>query len=489
MNRRELLRGTACGLAASFVTRPSRAARNAPFIGVQVAPNSVFDEGPDHMLDFMQKEGGINTVCVSTHTLQGGSERPAAAAQADHGVPRVSDGQKPLTQVWLPFERRFYQGTSLGMPPGDRNAEELAGSDVLDAVIVPAHARGMKVYARHLEAFHEAVYQRFPAFAKVRQIDAYGQPSPAPCWNHPEYRAFWRGYVRHVTNRYEVDGLLLGAERDASLEPMLHHGEAPRCFCTHCRAGARKRGVDAERAREGLARIHALVKANENPLDGLLTSILRVMLRHPEVLAWETFQNDSKWSLYAELRALAKRTNPRLEVGWHLPMYPLNHDLFTRASWDYAELAKTCDFLKPSVYYDVNAARLHGTVGELGSRGYLREFGKHEIYDFFLTALGLDRAKEPTYERSRTEPFSADYVLRETRRCVQGVAGAAKVYAGIAVDIPHQRIVHQPKWCYEAARAAFSGGADGLLLSREYHFMRKESLNEVRRALRDLLLV
>ncbi len=455
-----------------------------PFIGVQCMPQSVFDEGAGHMLDFMREQGGINTLCISTHVLHGGGGR-YPEKEADHGVPRVDPVNQPLARVWIPHDDANYPGTSLRMPQPSADEAEYGGVDVLDAVIAPAHERGMKVYARHLEGFHEPLWELFPQFRAVGQVDVYGEVHEAPCWHHPEYRAFWHGYVRDLLARYAVDGLYLGSERDAPFGPLFHGGSAPTCFCDHCRAKAREQGIDPDRVREGMTRLHRLMIDPAAPEAGMLASILRVWLRYPETLAWETLQSRAKWSLFGELYKFAKETRPELEIGWHLPMYPLNHDLFNRAGWDYREIGENCDFIKLSTYFDVNAARLHDQLPNL-RRYYLRDFPTDaDAYRFLQSVLNMDRQTEPSWEQAESSPFSPAYVRHEVRRLVEGVRGVAKAYSGIGVNIPNDDIIHKPKWVYDAARASLEAGADGLLLSREYHFMTRECLNAARDAVRD----
>jgi len=77
-------------------------------------------------------------------------------------------------------------------------------------------------------------------------------------------------------------------------------------------------------------------------------------------------------------------------------------------------------------------------------------------------------------------------VKEEIGRCVAAVQGRSKVYAGVGVDVPHPRI--QPvtrEQQYQATQAALAAGADGLLLSREYHLMSRATLNATRDAVRD----
>jgi hypothetical protein len=82
--------------------------------------------------------------------------------------------------------------------------------------------------------------------------------------------------------------------------------------------------------------------------------------------------------------------------------------------------------------------------------------------------------------------FTVDYVRRETRRCVDAVAGKVPVYPGIAFDIPGQRKPTDLGRLYRTVMATFDAGARGILISREYDEMRVTSLKAVGRAVRDL---
>jgi hypothetical protein len=90
-----------------------------------------------------------------------------------------------------------------------------------------------------------------------------------------------------------------------------------------------------------------------------------------------------------------------------------------------------------------------------------------------LAALGLGR----------------DYVLRETRRAVAGVAPTVKIWPGIDIDIPTAADSKktQPDDVYLAVKAAFEGGAHGVLLSRKYSEMRLDNLRAAGRAVREVV--
>ena len=97
---------------------------------------------------------------------------------------------------------------------------------------------------------------------------------------------------------------------------------------------------------------------------------------------------------------------------------------------------------------------------------------------------------EKPLDRIAQEGLSADYVKRETRRAVAGVSGNVKIWPGIDIDIPtgaNQKKT-QPDDVYQAVKAAFDGGAHGVILSRKYSEMTLANLRAAGRAVRDLKL-
>ena len=101
--------------------------------------------------------------------------------------------------------------------------------------------------------------------------------------------------------------------------------------------------------------------------------------------------------------------------------------------------------------------------------------------------MGFDPQQEPGFAQLSQQGLSADYVYRETRRCVQAVDGRANVYAGVGFDIPWQgqRFYSDPDLAYQVAYRAFEAGASGLIVSREYDEMRLDNLRAVKRAVQD----
>jgi hypothetical protein len=99
--------------------------------------------------------------------------------------------------------------------------------------------------------------------------------------------------------------------------------------------------------------------------------------------------------------------------------------------------------------------------------------------------------KESSYDQIPRVGLSADYVYRETKRALAGVAGTrTQIWPGIDIDIPteadHSKCT--PQSVKEAVLAAFRGGAPGVLLSRKYSEMRLANLSGAGEAIRELKL-
>ena len=91
--------------------------------------------------------------------------------------------------------------------------------------------------------------------------------------------------------------------------------------------------------------------------------------------------------------------------------------------------------------------------------------------------------------RSSAVGLGADYVERETRRAVTGVAGAAtQVWPGVDIDVPVPAGVGHctPASVKQAVKAVFAGQGTGIILSRNYVEMKPENLSAAGDALREL---
>ena len=102
LSRRNLLQGAA--LSAAQGQQPAATGRSAAstprFVGIQMGPHSMLDEGIDRVLDRLQGECGINSLLVYSHTYYTADgirrKRAANVLAQDHGVP-ARDLNTPAT--------------------------------------------------------------------------------------------------------------------------------------------------------------------------------------------------------------------------------------------------------------------------------------------------------------------------------------------------------------------------------------------------------
>ena len=97
---------------------------------------------------------------------------------------------------------------------------------------------------------------------------------------------------------------------------------------------------------------------------------------------------------------------------------------------------------------------------------------------------------EAPYDRVMATGFSADYVMRETQRCVVGAGAGKDVWPGIDIDVPVTAGASQctADGVKQAVIGAFKGGATGLILSRNFPEMNLDHLSGAGAALDELRL-
>ncbi|MEZ4865499.1 MAG: hypothetical protein R3C14_29585 [Caldilineaceae bacterium] len=466
------------------------------FMGVQLGSHTVFDEGIDHSLNILQETAGINAVFVYSHMHHHGfaTRRTMDALAHDHGVPVKDPTQRDLTMLWVEPHDEYYGGTLIRnhRDPG----AEYADRDILGELIEPAHQRGVKVFARILEGNNALLARRVPNWVKVLSVDVYGRLHHLPCWNNPDYRMWWLSTVEDLFKSYDLDGFKYGAERSSPLSTLLFSkgnqwsSAVPNCFCDHCQAKGRARGINVERARQGFQTLYELIQGLQEGtakvVDGVVATLWRIFLKYPEILAWDYFQHESKEEVAKLMYGGIKTISPTAQVGWHVYHRGTTWDIIYRAEMDYAEMVHYSDWIKPVVYHDVAGPRLHRDIGGLHET-ILRELSEEQILGLIYAFMGYDPQQEPTYDQLPTRGLSPNYVYRETKRCVDAVAGKVPVYAGVGFDIPWEKehFPSDPATVYQATLKAFEAGAKGLVVSREYDEMRLENLRAVGRAVKD----
>jgi hypothetical protein len=455
-------------------------------VAIQVGAVSFLDEGVDQVLDLFQDKAGINNLFLASHTFDrgtGGRQIP--------GFPLPDHGKQEYDHEFRGgnFARvhpQFYANTFIrdfAAPQSDTG-----GWDILEKVIPAARTRGMDVYCWINENPYGPQPQVLANYAQVSEIDPWGRRTGTPCFRNPDYRNWHLSLVEDYVKSYAIQGIAWASERQGPLGQLFGGGWNTRgigCFCPHCCAAMQRVGIDVVRARVAYKAMAAFFDAARNgdrPVDGYFVTFWRLLLRHPEVLALEQFWTDGLKEMYAELYGTVKAITAEVKVGWHV-MHLQSFSPFYRAEQDFGELANYSDFIKSVMYHNCAGVRYRRFVESL-HKTIFRDAEPEETYRFLYRILNIDEAQ---WKDLPAAGFSADYVARETRRALAGVAGRCEIWPGIDIDIPDRDARDEsPADVKGAVIAAFEAGAQGVVLSRKYSEMRLANLAAVGDALKDL---
>jgi len=488
MDRREFLEtsGVLAGGAMLGGIPSLQAPKTPPMIGIQVGAVSFVDEGTDRVLDSLRELASINTLFVATFTYGRGIAGRQLPNQPlpDHGKQEYDTATFRGGNYATPHPQ-YYKNTSIA----PERAPDHPNYDVLTDVLPRAHQRGMKVIAW----FEDVFAQDVPGFDRAREVVLAGPAATTACTRNPNTRNFWLGLVEDYLRSYDVDGLMWGSERQGPLGSLLgtNHGGTGAggrvaCFCQYCIEAARKQGISVDRAKEGytgLMKWSAAVGAGQKPADGAFVTFWRLLVKYPEILAWERLWNDALYDTYRDMYKLAHEIAPAKGMGWHI-WHNNSFSPFYRAEQDYADFSQYSDFLKVVMY---------GLCGGERLAQYVRNSNRSLFADLTPEAtLALTYDVQRYHDRPLSElaahGLGPDYVRRETARAVAGAGPNLKIWPGIDVDIPTAATSKKTEASdvYEAVKAAFAGGAHGVLLSRKYSEMRLDNIRGAGKAIREL---
>jgi hypothetical protein len=445
-------------------------------VGIQISPTDLLDAGIDSCLDFLQESAGINAIFCYSQTYHLG-EAPDHVLATDHPRPPRSAAGRSLPFLWVRLPSSAFADLTVqhAIP---KVTDEFANRDVFAETIERCGTRGVRVYARFLEAGMSRA-ARIPGYRNVAAISVDGSASHGPCWNHPDYREWLVRTVREMLRIYPLDGVQYGAERVGALSEVLFRGWPASCFCEHCRKRCRDTGIDVSRIIEGFAELSRACSAGRH---GVLTAVLRVMFRYPELLSFYRLWLEADAEIHSLIYRSAKAIRPTAEIGQHVDHQRSSWDPLFRAAMPYSQMAVHNDFIKPIVYHDILGPRLREWVIDPMRHLVLSDLSDSQALDLFYAVFGHDPACEPAFQSLDTHGLSAEYVYRETRRCVEEVSGKARVYAGIGLDIPHyaedgmKRMQSEPHGISQATQRALDAGASGVIASRELREMSIRSL-------------
>jgi hypothetical protein len=457
------------------------------FNGIQMGPHTMLDEGIERTLDLIADTAATNAVMPYSHGYNGAFVK-ALRDRADHGVPLTDNTGRRFPLVWVKTHEPYYRSTTLRHQVVDPSYEHHE-RDLFTEIVRPARARGIRVYARVLEG--AGMNRTVTNFSRVVTRDIYNRPTTVACWNHPEYIGFWADTIEDLLRSYDLDGLQWGAERQGPLMNVISPWDAnpPTCFCEHCRARGKAAGIDPERARLGFDALFKYVQGQmvgqPKPADGVFVGFLRVLIRYPEILAWEYQYRLGREAIYDAMYRRAKSIKPTADIGWHVDHQPSSWDIVYRAEMSYEEMAPHADFIKVIAYHNVLSPRIRDWYLPRFQRTILGELSLEESLGLYYDVFGYDRQAEPALDQLGRRGFSPDYVYRETAHSVASANGRTKIYTGIGFDVPGA-LPDNPETVYQVTVKAFEAGAHGIVVSREYEEMKIANLRAVGHAFRDV---
>ncbi|HEV2121964.1 MAG TPA: hypothetical protein VGW38_04200, partial [Chloroflexota bacterium] len=363
-----------------------------------------------------------------------------------------------------------------------------------DAVLPEATRRGMRSYAWMEESSTSRDLHAVPNFTKSLEVDVWGRPSNRPCFRNPDYRWWILGRMEDYARNFPLDGIVWCSERTGPLNHLIgnrgrYTARSITCFCPYCQEAFRERGYDPQRGIKGYQELYEWYERamygnpEDRPSDGYFVTFWRTLLNYPEILAWEKLWSDGQHQLSRDIYGIVKAADPKKEVGIHV-YHEISFSPWYRAEEHYEDLKKYHDWLKIVIYNNCAGPRFHTFIANM-CRAMFADATPAEVYPLMLRLLGLEEAP---YEELPTTGFSADYVRRETERAVRGVNDEIPIYPGIDIDIPTDADETKctPEGVRDAVKAAFAGGAKGVVLSRKYSEMRLDNLAGAGQAVREL---
>jgi len=456
------------------------------FVAIQVKPFAWQDEGIERLLDNIQNKGAVNTVWAYTYDYsEEHMTRGGPIPLPDHGIP---GGRKFVGGAFYDYDPAYFRNTVLK----DFRSPDYGSFNVIRDVAPKVKARGMDFFAWDYNNAFPIMMQQIPNLVDVAEVDVYGRRTTSPCFNHPDYRAHLTGKVESVLEGYPnlVDGFAWGCERMGPLDNLIGGGWSTQgigCFCGYCVTKGRDRGISADRAREGYRKLDQLFGAaagESRPTDGYFVTFWRLLLEYPEILSWESLWTDSYHEVRAEVYGTGKAIAPEKPFGFHI-MQNMTFSPFYRAEEDYSKTKNYSDFLKLATYNNAAGPRLASFLDRLAATVF-RDATPQEFLPFFYDVMNYHEAP---YDQLHTAGLSVDYLARETRRAIEGVRGSdVQIYPGIDIDVPTKRTDKRttPQDVRRSVDAAFSAGADGVVLSREYTEMWLANLSAAGDALKQI---
>jgi hypothetical protein len=416
--------------------------------------------------------------------------------------------QDPWGSDFTPDPERY---TFTKFKPSKSFYAKSTGKDALALVCEAANKRGMQVYAHDL-AYECSTLGYWPAtsdrsnmsdwilknFTAAAQIDIFGRKSFRVCTNNPDYRQFYLSIIEDQLRNYPIEGIKFNLERNGPLSSVLvgnyagsfHYRKplAPVCFCPHCIAEAKSRGINIDRAKQGWIELLEFserslrqakkegnsfvgdgpmlgkTKQDTAPSDGYFITFLRIIMRFPEILQWNQMWYDSLLSLMAEAYGVVKLVGPDRKLGLHI-WHHRDFSIFERAMFDYSEIKRYADWIKPKMDHTCAGFRYHQDVKRY-TQALFYDRDQEKAYEAWNTMLGWDN--ELPYEQLPEGGMSLEYLKRNVRTAVDAVNDEVPIYPGMGINMPSPKRDYTEEIIQTGLKTVYEAGARGVLIARNY---------------------
>lgn len=496
-SRRTFLGAAVAGAAVPFTAKAAipgvpalqRAEAAEKLIGIQIGAVSFTDEGVEKVLDILQERAGVNALMLAAFTYGRGIAGRQVPGQPlpDHGV-QAYDTNTFHGGDYAVVHPQYYRDSVFK----NLRAPDVGSFDILGDVIPRAKTRGIKSYCWFEDVYNPRYITGFEQ--EAAEVDIYGRRTSSACLNNPHVLNFLASLAEDWIKSYDVDGIMWCSERQGPVDNAIGADAggftgrtAITCFCPYCYKKGKDQGIEVDRAREGLQALHQWVQSalsGQRPADGCFVTFWRLLIDYPEILAWEKLWTDSQREVYAMLYGQVKSIRRDLPVGWHI-WHNNSFSPFYRAEQNYAKFEGIADFLKVVMYNNCAGPRMAQYIRNVHSTVF-GDLSPEQALQFHYAILGYKG--EAPLDSLPQAGFTSRYVGEETQRALTGVKGQIEIYPGIDIDIPTGPGLKKttPEDVRDAVKAAFSAGAQGVILSRKYSEMRLDNLGGAGQGLRDL---
>lgn len=348
--------------------------------------------------------------------------------------------------------------------------------DLLDRLHTAGSPLGVAIYA-HLG-------QAQPADGEAAMIGCDSERIEQGCLRDPAWRERQITWFRQLFRSHDhLAGGMFMHERQGPLtalfgKPNDKPAPIPFCFCNHCCAAGRLRGLDPDRARTGYRRLRNLVAAayagESPPREGWFLTFLRLIMSHHEILAWEQLFYDGLHGYRTDLVSTIKSVRPTASIGYHVQNHTMLYDLFYRGNDAPEQVASYADWIKLSCYPGVSGTR---------GRSRLRRLRQTLFADCdpgaarSVLAGWFGRTLDDEADLDHDGPaggFAPSWIGKEIARW-RAALPTHPILNGLGIGVPGTADgTETPAYIAACCRAGYEAGADGVLLSRHHDEMADE---------------